>query len=322
MYNDSHEDIMNAEVALQINNIEIQSAKPVLKWAGGKGMLLPQLSEKFPNKLRCGAIKKYIEPFVGGGAVFFDLSNSYYFKKAYLFDINPELVILYNIIKHNVIELIDELDSLQTSFLSSADRKEFYYQMRDEYNSFDKKVNVNNYSLSFIRRAALTVFLNRTCFNGLFRVNSKGLFNVPMGSYKNPRILDTENLIAVSKALSRATILQADFSKALEFSDKDTFIYYDPPYRPLRDSSFTTYAVETFDDNEQIRLKMVFDEAHRLGALQMLSNSDPTNVASDPFFDNLYKDYNICRILAKRLINANPDGRSEIQEILITNYGA
>ena len=155
----------------------------------------------------------------------------------------------------------------------------------------------------------------------MFRVNSKGLFNVPMGSYKNPRILDAENLIAVSQALSKATIMQADFSKTLEFTDNDTFIYYDPPYRPLKDSSFTTYAVETFDDNEQIRLKNVFEQAHKLGALQMLSNSDPTNVGTDPFFDNLYKDYNIYRILAKRLINANSDGRGEIRELLITNYG-
>lgn len=312
---------------LKVNMLELvlknknNRASPVLKWAGGKGMLLPQLSEKFPNKLRYGAIKKYIEPFVGGGAVFFDISNSYYFEKAYLFDINPELVILYNVIKNNVFELIEVLSSLQKTYFSSSDRKEFYYKIRNEYNTFDKKLNTNNYSVSFIRRAALTVFLNRTCFNGLFRVNRKGLFNVPMGSYKNPRILDTENLIAVSKALSNAIIMQADFSRALEFADKDTFIYYDPPYRPLKNSSFTTYAIEAFDDSEQIRLKTVFEQAHQKGALQMLSNSDPTNVEPDPFFDDLYQNYNIYRILAKRLINADSDGRGEIREILVTNYG-
>lgn len=169
-------------------------------------MLLPQLTEKFPNKLLCGAIKKYIEPFVGGGAVFFDIANSYSFEKAYLFDINPELIILYNVIKNNVSDLINELDMLQKNYFSSDNKKEFYYQMRNEYNAFDKKINANAYSRSFIRRAALTVFLNRTCFNGLFRVNSKGLFNVPIGSYANPRILDAENLIAVSKALSNVTI--------------------------------------------------------------------------------------------------------------------
>lgn len=308
-----------SELAVQKNN-KVSFASPVLKWAGGKGMLLPQLSEKFPNKLRCGAIKKYIEPFVGGGAVFFDLANSYSFEEAYLFDINPELIILYSVIKNNVLKLIEELDSLHKSYFSSDNRKEFYYQMRNEYNIFDKKINANNYSLSFIRRAALTVFLNRTCFNGLFRVNSKGLFNVPVGSYVNPRILDAENLMAVSRSLSNVTILQTDFAHVLEFADKDTFIYYDPPYRPLKSSSFTTYAMEAFDDNEQIRLKKVFEQAHKMGALQMLSNSDPTNIGSDPFFDDLYKDYNIYRILAKRLINANPNGRNAIKEILITNY--
>ncbi len=294
-----------SELTLQ-KNYDVSFASPVLKWAGGKGMLLPQLTEKFPNKLLCGAIKKYIEPFVGGGAVFFD--------------INPELIILYNVIKNNVSDLINELDMLQKNYFSSDNKKEFYYQMRNEYNAFDKKINANAYSRSFIRRAALTVFLNRTCFNGLFRVNSKGLFNVPIGSYANPRILDAENLIAVSKALSNVTIFQTDFARVLEFADNDTFIYYDPPYRPLKNSSFTTYAAKTFDDNEQIRLKKVFEQAHKMGALQMLSNSDPTNIGFDSFFDDLYKGYTIYRIFAKRLINANPNGRSAIKEILITNY--
>lgn len=308
-----------SELALQNNKNKF--AYPVLKWAGGKGQLLSQLSEKFPDKLRCGAIKKYIEPFVGGGAVFFDIANSYYFEKAYLFDVNPELIILYNVIKYNVIELIEQLDNMQNAYFASDDKKNFYYQMRTEYNQFDKDINANDYSLSFIRRAALTIFLNRTCFNGLFRVNSKGLFNVPVGSYKNPRILDKNNLLAVSNVLAKAEILQADFSKTLEFADENTFVYYDPPYRPLNSASFTTYAVESFNDSEQIRLKKVFDQVHQYGALQMLSNSDPTNVRDDPFFDNLYKNYNIYRVFAKRLINSNASGRSEIREILITNYG-
>lgn len=308
-----------SELATSKNN-QFNFASPVLKWAGGKGMLLPQLSQKFPNKLRCGAIKRYIEPFVGGGAVFFDISNSYYFEEAYLFDINPELIILYTVIKNNVLELIEKLNILQKKYFSSDNRKEFYYQVRNEYNTFDKRINANNYSQSFIQRAAFTIFLNRTCFNGLFRVNSKGLFNVPIGSYKNPRILDTENLVAVSKALNNVIILQTDFAKVLEFADKDTFIYYDPPYRPLKNSSFTSYVMEAFDDNEQMRLKEVFEHAHKMGSLQMLSNSDPTNVNLDLFFDDLYKDYNIYRIQAKRLINANPNGRSAIREILITNY--
>lgn len=295
-------------------------ARPVLKWAGGKGSLLPQLSERFPNKLRCGAIKRYIEPFIGGGAVFFDIYNTYFVEEAYLFDINPELVILYNVIKKDVESLISELERLQMAYFQSPDQSVFYYVMRDEYNTFDKQVNTLFYHKSFIRRAVLTVFLNRTCFNGLFRVNSKGLFNVPMGRYKNPRILDASNLRAVSKALENATILHADFETTLKYANQNTFIYYDPPYRPLNASSFNTYAVGDFNDDEQRRLKEVFAKADKMGALQMLSNSDPTNAGPDAFFDDLYQDYNIYRIFAKRMINANPDGRDAIREILITNY--
>lgn len=295
-------------------------AKPVLKWAGGKGLLLPQLSEKFPNKLRHGSIKRYIEPFVGGGSVFFEICNTCRFKDAFLFDINPELVILYNVVKKDVAPLINDLFRLQEAYTAAEDKSALYYGLRDEYNTFDKHLDANVYSADFVRRAALTVFLNRTCFNGLFRVNSKGLFNVPMGRYKNPRILDSDNLTAVSHALSKATIIQADFSTALQYVDKDTFIYYDPPYRPLSDTSFTSYAADGFDDNEQCRLKNIFDQANELGALQMLSNSDPTNAGEDAFFDELYKEYNIHRIWAKRLINSKAEGRSAIRELLITNY--
>ena len=297
-------------------------AKPVLKWAGGKGLLLPQLSEKFPNKLRHGSIKRYIEPFVGGGSVFFEICNTCRFKDAFLFDINPELVILYNVVKKDVAPLINELFRLQEAYTAAEDKSALYYGLRDEYNTFDKHLDANVYSADLVRRAALTVFLNRTCFNGLFRVNSKGLFNVPMGRYKNPRILDSDNLTAVSHALSKATIIQADFSTALQYADKDTFIYYDPPYRPLSDTSFTSYAADGFDDNEQRRLKNIFDQANELGALQMLSNSDPTNAGEDAFFDELYKEYNIHRIWAKRLINSKAEGRSAIRELLITNYAA
>lgn len=297
-----------------------EEARPVLKWAGGKGALLPQLSEKMPNKLKCGAIKRYIEPFVGGGAVFFDLINHFYIEDSFLFDVNPELIILYLVIKKDVHQLIEELYHIQDRYEKSLNKKEFYYQMREEFNTFDKDINTLFYHTSFIRRAALTVFLNKTCFNGLFRVNRKGLFNVPVGKYKNPKILDEQNLKAVSKALQRATILQADFSKVLDYVDRNTFVYYDPPYRPIDVSSFNTYAVGSFNDDEQKRLKVVFDQVNKIGALQMLSNSDPTNKKADPFFDDLYKDYHIYRIWAKRMINANPKDRDGVRELLITNY--
>lgn len=309
---------MNAVPARLPNYVD---CRPVLKWAGGKGQLLDQIEQKLPLKLKMGGIKRYIEPFVGGGAVFFDIYNNYNIQEAFLFDINPELVILYNVIKYDVEKLIIELTKIDTEYKHTVDKKEYYYARRDEYNDLDKTVDANVYVASFVRRASLTIFLNRTCFNGLFRVNSKNKFNVPMGKYINPRILDAANLRNVSEALQIATIVHADFSKVTDCVTADTFVYYDPPYRPIRQtSSFNSYAVGDFDDDEQKRLKSVFDACHKNGALQMLSNSDPTNYTDDLFFDDLYKDYKINRILAKRLINSKADGRDAIRELLITNY--
>lgn len=302
---------------------DTENAKPFMKWAGGKTQLLPQLNAMLPAKLKANAIKTYIEPFVGGGAMFFNLQNMYDFENVILLDINPELVITYNVIKNNVEELIVGLKQISEKYkkLSKEEQAEFYYKIRDEYNSFDKSVDANKYDSSFIRRACLTIFLNRTCFNGLFRVNSKKLFNVPMGKYANPTICDEENLINVSKALQNATILQADFSVIEQYVNKDTFIYFDPPYRPIsKTSAFNSYSDGEFNDNEQKRLKEIFDVCSSKGALEMLSNSDPTNYVADPFFDDLYSDYNIHRINATRIINSNASKRGEIRELLITNY--
>lgn len=302
---------------------DTESAKPFMKWAGGKTQLLSQLNTMLPAKLKANAIKTYIEPFVGGGAMFFNLQRMYDFENVILLDINPELVIAYNVIKNNVEDLIVELKQLSNEYkkLSKEKQTDFYYEMRNEYNSFDKLVNANDYDMSFIRRACLTIFLNRTCFNGLFRVNSKKLFNVPMGKYTNPTICDEENLINVSKTLQNATILQADFSVITKYVDKDTFIYFDPPYRPIsKTSAFNSYSDSEFNDDEQRRLKTVFDVCSSNGALEMLSNSDPTNYVSDLFFDNLYAEYNIHRINATRIINSNASKRGEIRELLITNY--
>lgn len=302
---------------------DTENAKPFMKWAGGKTQLLPQLNAMLPAKLKANAIKTYIEPFVGGGAMFFNLQNMYDFENVILLDINPELVIAYNVIKNNVEELIIGLKQISEEYknLSKEERTEFYYKIRDEYNSFDKSVDANKYDSSFIRRACLTIFLNRTCFNGLFRVNSKKLFNVPMGKYTNPTICDEENLINVSKALQNATILQADFSVIEKYVNKDAFIYFDPPYRPIsKTSAFNSYSDGEFNDDEQKRLKLVFDVCSSKGALEMLSNSDPTNYVADPFFDDLYSDYNIHRINATRIINSNASKRGEVRELLITNY--
>lgn len=217
--------------------------------------------------------------------------------------------------------MIKELFELQQKYNISEDKTALYYSIREEYNSFDKYINANSFCKDFIRRAALTVYLNRTCFNGLYRVNSKGLFNVPVGKYKNPRILDENNLKEVSKALQYATIMQTDFADVLKYANKDSFVYYDPPYRPIDASSFNSYAVGDFNDKEQIRLKETFSKVDELGTLQMLSNSDPTNYnADDHFFDDLYSKYKIHRIWAKRMINSDPNGRDGVRELLITNY--
>lgn len=312
-----------SNLAVKYTDDEIKLAKPVLKWAGGKTQLLSQLNELLPPKLKVNAIKTYIEPFVGGAAMFFNLYKSYDFQNVYLFDTNKELVILYNVIKNDVKQLIKELKKISNEYfaLSEQDRDTYYYQRRDEYNNFNKKLNINVYNLEFIRRAALTIFINRTCFNGLYRVNSKNKFNVPVGKYKNPRILDEENLLNVSTALQIAEIKCCDFAETLKYANADTFVYYDPPYRPIsKTSAFNAYSVDAFDDNEQIRLKLLIDECHKKGALQMESNSDPTNYIMDPFFDNLYSEYNIHRVYASRIINSNAEKRGSVRELVITNY--
>jgi len=271
-----------------------KEAKPFLKWAGGKSQLLNKFEPFLPKELTLtGKINKYFEPFLGGGAVFFWLSSSFDFDEVYLYEINSEIVMCYNTIKKDVRALIKELSSLQEEFLAKSDakREKFFYEIRAEYNSYLIKKSKNK----FIRRSASLIFLNRTCFNGLYRVNSKGEFNVPSGRYENPTICDEENLLAVSEALKNAEIICGDFELCLEKADANSFVYFDPPYRPLnKTSSFTSYSKDAFDDSHQIRLKRVFDKLDIKGALVMLSNSDPKNFnPKDNFFDYLYRAYHI-----------------------------
>ncbi len=296
---------------------------PVLKWAGGKTQLLPEIKQQYPQELQKGNIVKYIEPFFGGGAVFFDIYSNYKIEKAYLFDKNPELIILYKVIQNDVDALIEELSILESEYLglNNEKRKELYYQVRSNYNTFDKQTDANNYTQEWVKRAAYTVFLNKTCFNGLYRVNSKGCFNVPMGRYKKPKILNKDNLLAVNQAFKIAEIKHTDFAKVLNYADESTFIYYDPPYRPISETAnFNAYSSLEFNDDEQRRLRNIFVKASNQGALQMLSNSDPTNHIDDPFFDELYQDFNISRILASRMINSKGNKRGKIREILVINY--
>jgi DNA adenine methylase len=309
---------------LATTNKSFSKESPVLKWAGGKTQLLPQLRERYPAKLKENNINIYIEPFCGGGAVFFDIVSNFQLKQAYLFDVNPEVIILYKVIQQAVDSLIQELSVLSEKYLTlgTEERKLFYYSCRDRYNCFDKKIDTSVYHQQWYKRAALTVFLNRTCFNGLYRVNKKGAFNVPMGSYKNPRILDVDNLRAVNQVFQIAQIKQADFSEALKYADSNTFIYYDPPYRPIsKTASFNSYNSNEFNDDEQKRLRDIFKLASEQGVLQMLSNSDPSNYyIEDSFFDDLYQEFNIERVSASRAINSKGSKRGAIKELLITNY--
>jgi len=303
---------------LENNNL---AAKPVLKWAGGKGQLISILQQYLPLEIQAGQLTTYIEPFVGGGAFFFYLAAQFPLKNYILMDINAELIIVYRALQKDAAGLIAALAELKEAYFSCPDQTAFFYARRDEYNQLDKNINANFYECGFVHRAALTVFLNKTCFNGLYRVNRRNQFNVPAGRYKNPAIFDRENLLCASAILQKAEILHADFAKAAEFGNEHSFIYYDPPYRPIkRTSSFNSYNFEEFDDAEQRRLKQIFDRLNQTGARQMLSNSDPTNYGEDDFFDELYKGYHINRILARRMINANGRGRQAIREILITNY--
>lgn len=294
-----------------------QIAKPFVKWAGGKRQLLPVINDNLPEELKNNKINKYIEPFVGGGAVLFDIVSKYDFEQIIINDYNHDLMHLYSHIKNDIDRLILELKKISDSYLvlGEEERSEFFYNAREQFNMVDS---------STIEKSVLFIFLNRTCFNGLYRVNSKGKFNVPYGRYKSPLILDEDNLYKVSNILSRVTILSGDFSKVEEYADDRTFVYFDPPYRPLSvTSSFTSYSKNDFNDDEQNRLAEFFTKLHNKDVKLMLSNSDPKNSdINDNFFDDLYShtNFNIRRVEAKRNINSNGNGRGKITELLITNY--
>ncbi|MBO3460637.1 DNA adenine methylase [Aetokthonos hydrillicola Thurmond2011] len=299
-------------------------AKPFLKWAGGKSQLLEQINTFFPQELMKGTIKKYIEPFVGGGAIFLYLAACYPIEEFFISDINPELVLAYQTIKHNLKDLISVLSDIQKQYLSlnEEERKEYYYQIRLQFNSQRYQINFDKYSQKWAERTAQIIFLNRTCFNGLFRVNSKGYFNVPIGKYKNPTICDSENLKAVSQVLQKTHIRHGDYTLCEDFVDEYSLVYFDPPYRPIsKTANFTSYSQKTFDDSEQLRLRDFFTLLDKKGAKLILSNSDPKNEdLSDNFFEIAYENYRIKKVKAKRNINCNSLKRKHIDELLITNY--
>ena len=298
------------------------TARPFLKWAGGKRQLLTEIEVHLPQKL--DSYDTYIEPFIGGGAVLFRFLSTRSFKRMIALDINPELILCYQMIQldvDSVVKVLDKMKNEYPAFENREARKEYFYGIRSDWNSIDSNVFKLSKEKKIIR-VAQTIFLNKTCFNGLFRVNSKGKFNVPIGSYKNPTICDEENLLNVSKAIQNVEFHNCEYSKIKQFLGEQTFVYFDPPYRPLStSSSFTSYSKSGFNDENQQELAALCIDLNQLSVSFLLSNSDPKNTdANDNFFDDLYSQFNIYRVHANRAINSKGSGRGKITEILVQNY--
>lgn len=290
-------------------------AKPFIKWVGGKTQLINEIEKVLPNHLLTSNNLTYIEPFVGGGAVLFWILQKYpNIKNAVINDINPDLTTAYRTIKKSPNDLISRLKQVQAEYLplSEEKRKEYFLAKRSLFNTKN---------LDAIENTALFIFLNRTCFNGLYRVNSKGLFNVPFGRYANPKICDEETILADSELLQKVEILTGDFNETINHIGEKSFFYLDPPYKPLSEtSSFNSYTKEAFNDDEQIRLGNFCKQIDSLGHSFMLSNSDVKGKnPEDNFFDDLYINFDIRRVFATRMVNANAEKRGKLTELLITN---
>ena len=294
-------------------------AKPFLKWAGGKRQLLNEIDKNLPHHiLETKQLDLYIEPFVGGGALLFHLLSNYSVKKNIINDINPDLMLSYKVIKLFPKDLINKLKKIEREYLPLGyeQRKEYFYNnLRIPYNKLKIDYTTPNTKTS-IEKVALLIALNKTRFNGLFRQNSKGEFNVPFGRYANPRILDENNILNVSHLLKNTEIFCGSYESIKILKDTKAFIYLDPPYRPLTNAGFTKYSKEDFNDNDQKQLAKYFRELNKAKHYLMLSNSD----TNDKFFDELYKGFNMQKVLAKRYINSNANGRGNINELLIKNY--
>lgn len=291
-------------------------AKPFLKWAGGKTQLIAEIQKILPKDSTKNRFT-YIEPFIGSGAVLFWMLNNFpNLQKAVINDINEDLIKTYKTIASKPKELISTLETFQQEYHGmdgyEKEKKEYYYLKRQLYNNRTERE---------IEQAALFIFLNKTCFNGLYRVNRKNEYNVPMGSYKRPIICDKENILAVSQLLQKVEILCGDYTETLNYADNNTIFYLDPPYKPLnKTSSFNSYTKDEFGDTEQTRLRDFCTKLDSLNHTWILSNSDVNDLnRGDNFFDNLYSEFNIKRVIAKRNINSNPKKRGEINELLITN---
>jgi DNA adenine methylase len=294
-----------------------EKVHPFIKWAGGKAQLLDVLKSNLPNGIGT-TIKKYAEPFVGGGALLFSMLEEYSFEEIYISDNNKELMNTYIAIRDNHSELLDALNTLQNEYngLSIELQEQFYYEKREEFNTVELTDETS------VQKASLFIFLNKSCFNGLFRVNKKGKYNVPFGKHKSVSICDTDNLTKISHMLQNVIIKSCDYQEVMSFADSSTLVYFDPPYRPLNvTSGFTSYTEDDFSDKNQIELAECFKALSNKGVKVMLSNSDPKNAnENDNFFDDLFAEFNILRVSASRMINSKGSSRGKIKELLIKNY--
>lgn len=291
-------------------------AKPFVKWVGGKTQLIDQLEALLPADFDQWEDVTYIEPFVGGGAMLFHMLKTHpSITTAVINDINADLTTCYQVVRDNPAELIEALKQIQAEYyalVNEDEKRAFYMQKRERFNTK---------ALTSIENTMLFFFLNRTCFNGLYRVNKAGLFNVPFGKYETPTICDPATIYADSELLQNVTILTGDYQQTLAYAGEKTLFYFDPPYRPLSNtSSFNDYAKEAFNDAAQVRLKEFCDVVETEGHKFMLSNSDCFAKNQDRFFDDLYLQYNISRVVASRNVNANAAKRGKLTELLIRNF--
>lgn len=272
--------------------------KPFIKWVGGKGQLIPEIKKRLPKEINC-----FYEPFVGGGAVLFNIKA----KKYIINDINTELIHTYEIVRDNLEILKKRLDILSEEHNSSDNPKEFYLMKRAEYNNL---IGSERYSSEF---ASLFIYLNKTAFNGIYRVNSKGLFNVPFNTKKNVNLYDEENLNQVSKFLKNVAIYNKDFEEVCVNAQKGDFVFFDSPYAPLKSDSFESYTKEGFSKEEHIRLANLFKKLSNRGVNCMITNHNTE------FIQELYKEFNQEVVNVKRLVNSVASNRVGT-EVIITNY--
>ena len=297
-----------------------------LKWPGGKSQLLPQIDPLLPAALKQGGLTRYVEPFVGSGALFFHICRHYPVSEYLLLDQNPALILTYRVVQQQVEALIDALSALQAAFWAQDGdgRKAMYYTLRERFNAGRATSGAEVAVEAQVERAAQLIFLNRTGYNGLYRVNSRGEFNVPFGRYRQPTICQTDALRAAARCLQGVQLIQGSFAACEPFVDAHTFVYFDPPYRPLSaTANFTAYAAEAFDEKEQWRLAEFYRRLGQRGACLLLSNSDPRHVRPDDhFYAEAYAGFRVETVQARRRINSRADRRRSISELLILNYAS